>query len=88
MKKEGTPIHLVGDYYVAADAYCYIIKERKVSAKGEARLDNVCYPAQWKDVENFVKDICAKEYVNGDWNRMVDMVNSISLTEHTRKELA
>lgn len=73
-------IHLANDYHVDADNYCFIIKQKGVyesgKQKGQEKIENILYPAHISGVERFIADEGVKQYINGDWNRMVSFIET------------
>lgn len=72
--------HLVKDFYVDADRYCFIIIKKSVGktgkGEGQEKETNWCYPATISSVETFIANEGAKEWVNGDWNRMKEYIDT------------
>lgn len=71
--------HLTKDLYIDADQYCFIITRKTVAksgeSKGKERFENDGYLPTISSVERFIANEGAKEWVNGDWNRMTTFIN-------------
>lgn len=72
-------IHIANDIYLDADRYQFIlikkgtVKDENSANFGMETFTDIGYYADVQQVNRKIQSLCAQEYINGDWNRMMEL---------------
>ena len=70
-------IHVAENVYIDADQYCFIVKEKTVSQKGEEYFINETYHPTREQVVRKVGDMAFKSAVTREYNRCIALVDGM-----------